>query len=130
MSQLNKLKITILKKDLLTNKTFTLKMSMTFKIVLISVTFPDLENKIVQIHGCENPVSRIFFSVHVITEFKQRFGSCRYSLVSTWYLIRIVETRLAELLVVIPVALIASIVVLHVDVCGKSVWALGYTQLG
>ncbi len=35
-------------------------MSMTFKIVFISVTFPGLENKIVNIHGCGKPVSIMF----------------------------------------------------------------------
>lgn len=46
------------------------------------------------------------------------------------HLSRIVEARLAELLIIFPVAFVVPVVVLHVQVCGKSVRALGDTKLG
>lgn len=46
------------------------------------------------------------------------------------HLSRIVKARLAELLIILPVAFVVPVVVLHVQVCGKSVRALGDTELG
>lgn len=45
------------------------------------------------------------------------------------YLFGVVEAWLAELLVVVPVALVETIKELHISVGGKSIWALGNAHL-